>query len=81
MFWTDILSIIRSLNIVFTAIGICHTGYVDSMLARSGWNCSIPTTLADSIKTPDDGHQICPKHVEFLTKIKLRNSASHWLLL
>jgi len=25
MFRTDLLSIIRSLNIVFTAIGICHT--------------------------------------------------------
>jgi len=38
MFRTDLLSIIRSLNIVFTAIGICHTSYVDSLLARSGWN-------------------------------------------
>jgi len=28
-----------------------------------------------SIKIPDDGQQICPKHVEFFTKIKLRNSA------
>ena len=25
MFWTDLLSIIRSRNTVFTAIGICHT--------------------------------------------------------
>ena len=25
MFWTDLLSIIRSLNTVFTAIGICRT--------------------------------------------------------
>ena len=33
MFRTDMLSIIRSLNIVFTAIGICHTGYVDCLLA------------------------------------------------
>jgi len=38
MFWTDILSIIRSLNTVFTAIGICHTSYVECLLARSGWN-------------------------------------------
>ena len=29
MFRTDLLSIIRSLNTVYTAIGICHTGYVD----------------------------------------------------
>jgi len=29
VFRTDLLSIIRSLNTVFTAIGICHTSYVD----------------------------------------------------
>ena len=29
-----------------------------------------------SVKAPDDGQQICPKRVEFFTKIKLRNSAS-----
>jgi len=34
-----------------------------------------------SIKTPDDGQLICPKHVEFFTKINLRNSASRWFLL
>jgi len=33
MFQTDLLSIIRSLNTVYTAIGICHTSYVDRMLA------------------------------------------------
>jgi len=30
MFRTDLLSIIRSLNSVYTAIGICHVTYVDS---------------------------------------------------
>ena len=35
MFRTDLLSIISSLNTVFTAIGICHTSYVDCLLARS----------------------------------------------
>jgi len=35
----------------------------------------------NSIKTPDDGQYISPKHVEFFTKIKLRNSAARWLLL
>ena len=30
------LSDTRSLNTVFTAIGICHTSYVDCLLARSG---------------------------------------------
>jgi len=32
---TDLLSIIRSLNTVFTAIGICHASYVNCSLARS----------------------------------------------
>jgi len=27
------------------------------------------------------GQIYCPKHVEFFTKINLRNSASQWLLL
>jgi hypothetical protein len=45
MFRTDLLSIIKSLSTVFTAIGICHTGYVDSLLEMSGW---ILTSLADS---------------------------------
>jgi len=38
MFRTDLLSTIRSLNTVFTAVGICHATYVDCLLARSGWN-------------------------------------------
>jgi hypothetical protein len=36
MFRTDLLSIIRSPNTVFTAIGICHTSYTVCLLARSG---------------------------------------------
>jgi hypothetical protein len=35
MFRTDLLSIIRSLNTVSTANGICHTSYVDCLLADS----------------------------------------------
>jgi len=31
-FRTDLLSIIRSLNTVYTAIGICHASYVDYLL-------------------------------------------------
>jgi len=38
MFRTDLLSIIRSLNTVYTTVGICHASYVDCLLARSGWN-------------------------------------------
>jgi len=44
VFRTDLLSFIRSLNTVNTAIGICHVSYVDCLLARSG----ILTSLADS---------------------------------
>jgi len=40
MFWTDLLSIIRGLNTVYTAIGICHASYDDYLLATSRWNCS-----------------------------------------
>jgi len=32
MFPTDLLSIIRSLNTVYTLIGICHASYVDCLL-------------------------------------------------
>ena len=35
MFRTDLLSIIRSLNSVYTAIAICHASYVDCLLASS----------------------------------------------
>jgi hypothetical protein len=46
MFRTGLPSIIRSLNTVYTAVGICHASYVYSLLVRSG--CSILTLLADS---------------------------------
>jgi hypothetical protein len=45
MFRTDLLSIIKSLNTVFTAIGICHIIYVDCLLA---------TSLAGSQQAADD---------------------------
>jgi len=38
MFRTDLLSIFRSLNTVFTAVGICHTSYVDCLLTDSQHN-------------------------------------------
>jgi len=44
MFRTDLLSTIRSLNTVFTAIVICHNSYVDCLLAGSGWNYSRQST-------------------------------------
>jgi len=44
MFRRDLLSVIRSLNTVYTALGVCHASYVDCLLLRSG---SILTSLAD----------------------------------
>jgi len=35
MFRTDLLSIIKSLNSVYTAIVICHTSYANCLLADS----------------------------------------------
>jgi len=43
VFRTDLLSIIRSLNTVYTVTGICHASCFDCLLARS-----IFTSLADS---------------------------------
>jgi hypothetical protein len=43
VFPTDLLSIIVSLNTVYSAIGICHASYVDCLPVRS-----ILTLLADS---------------------------------
>jgi hypothetical protein len=65
---------------VHTAIGICHTGYADCLLAGSGWNSFILIPHAVSITcmtyvllcvqcwTPDDGQRNCPKHIEFYSK-------------
>jgi hypothetical protein len=76
MFWTDLLSIIRSLNTVFTAIGWNLTSLADNITSVTNTYC-----CEYSIKTPDYGRYICPKYVGFITKIKLINSASCWLLL
>jgi hypothetical protein len=53
MLRTDLLSIIRSLNTVFTAIGICSilTSLVEGNITSvTNTNC-----CEYSIKTPDDG--------------------------
>jgi len=47
IFRAHLLSIVRNLNTVYTAIGICYTAYVDCLLARLRWS-SILTSLADS---------------------------------
>ena len=47
MFRTDLLPIIRSLNIVYAATGICHASYVGCLLAWSADHASRhPTELA-----------------------------------
>jgi hypothetical protein len=38
VFQSDLLSIFRSLNTVYTAVGICHASSVDCLLAKSGWS-------------------------------------------
>jgi len=53
MFRADLLSVIGSLSTVFTAVGVCHTGYVDCLLERSGW-----TALADSQHNQYDKFQL-----------------------
>jgi hypothetical protein len=66
----------------YTAIGICHTGYADCLLAGSGRNvliplassqhylCDIYLLLCIQCWTPDDGQETWPKHVEFYSKNK-----------
>jgi len=44
MFRTDLLSIIRSLNALHIAIGICRAIYVDCLLARLGWTVDLSET-------------------------------------
>jgi len=63
VFRTHLLSIIRILDTVFTAIGICHTNYVDccTILASCSYTVLYKTSMTNTscceycIKTPDDG--------------------------
>jgi len=56
MFQTDLLSIISSLNTVFTATGICHTNDVNCLLADSHITSMTNTSCCEySVKTADDG--------------------------
>jgi len=53
MFRTDLLSNIRNLDTVFTATGICHTVYVDCLLAvninsMTNTNIYVDCLLADT---------------------------------
>jgi len=50
---------------------VCHTGYVDCLLASSQHNLyDINLLLCIQYWTPDDGQRNSPKHVEFYSKNK-----------
>jgi hypothetical protein len=51
---TDLLSIIRSLNTVFTAICICHTIYTDFLRADNQYKQYDKYWCEYGIKAPDD---------------------------
>ena len=56
---------------VYTALGICHTGYADCLLAGSQHNLyDIYLLLHVQYYTPDDGQKTCPKHAESYSKNK-----------
>ena len=86
MFRTDLLSIVRSLNTVFTAIGICHNSCVDCLLVRSGWQLFHPDLAVTSVTArwyvlvyarsqkycvpPHPGHQQAASSVHCTTSCK-----------
>ena len=49
-FGQNLLSIIRSLYTVFTAIGICHASYFDCLLARSGPDLEVVQFHSDCLE-------------------------------
>jgi len=55
MFRTDLLSIIRSLNTVYTAIGICHTSYVDWLRTANITSMTNIYCCVYSVETADEG--------------------------
>jgi len=56
---------------VCTALGICHTGHADCLLASSQHDLyDIYLLLCVQCWTPDDGQRSCPKHVGFYSKNK-----------
>jgi hypothetical protein len=62
MFGTDLLSTIRGVNTVFTALGICHTGYVDRLLADSICHTGyVDRLLADSQQNQYDKYLLLHK--------------------
>jgi hypothetical protein len=66
--------VLHSFSLVFSYWHVCFASWALTNLTNT--NC-----CEYSIQAPDDGQYVCPKHVEFFIKIKLRNSASCWVLL
>jgi len=71
LFWTDTLHVSTGLSFhnqefktVYTATGICQTDTAVRLLAR----------------TPDDGREDRPKHVECRSKIKYERNLIHWCI-
>ena len=91
LFWNETLYISDSSSVHHQEFfhcthsnGICHTSLMTACKQdQDGKSCQ-QTCLTYTIvvctvkKTPDDGQRNCPKHVEFHSKINLRNSASSW---
>jgi len=77
-FWNTTLHVSDSFSVhhqeystVHTAIGICHTGDADCLLASSQHHpYDIYLLLCVQCSTPDDGQITCPKHVELYSKNK-----------
>ena len=77
-FWSRTLHVSDSFAVhqqqystVHTAIGVCHTGYADCLLASSQHNLyDIYLLLCVQCYTAADGQRNCPKHVEFYSKNK-----------
>jgi len=55
MFRTDLLSIIRSLNTVYTATGIYHISYVDWLRTVNITSMTDTYCCVYSVETPDEG--------------------------
>ena len=51
---------------VYTAIGICHTGYADWASCQH----NLYVLLCVQCYDPNDGQKTCPKHVQFYSKNK-----------
>jgi len=64
MFRTDLLSIIRSPNTVYTAIGICHTSYVGCLLANSQHSLAFIIGIYNDVRSSE-----CHKQVHRMTGI------------